>query len=97
MVQCLKIRGACYGCERRDHTKEKCPSKEEINWEERMIGNKPTGNLTHAFQTQVSQKGSMIGGEVQQENGEDNPERVRNQKKQKKHSNVILTGSQRRG
>ena len=79
MVQCMKIRGACYGCGRRDHTKENCPSKEEINWEERMIGTKPTGSLTHAFQTKVSQKGSMIGGEVRQEDEEGNPVRVRNQ------------------
>ena len=77
LVQCPKIRGACYGCGRRDHTKEQCPSKQEINWEERILRDKHTGNLIHDFQTQVSQKGSMIGGEVQQEKGEEIPEGVR--------------------
>ena len=81
VVQCMKIRGACYGCGKRDHTKEKCPSKDEIDWDERIQGSKTAENLNNAFQTRVLKPRSMEGGEggAQQEDPENHPDRVRNQ------------------
>ena len=35
VMKCRYLRGNCYGCGKSDHTKEECPRKSEINWEER--------------------------------------------------------------
>ena len=79
VVRCMKIRGACYGCGKRDHTKEICPSKDEIDWEERIPGSRMPENVNNAFQTRVQNPRRMEGGEggARPENAEDNPERVR--------------------
>ena len=79
VVQCMKIRGACYGCGNRNHTKENCPSKDEIDWDERIPGSRTSENVNNAFQTRVQQPRRMEGGEggVRQEDDEDHPNRVR--------------------
>ena len=80
VVQCMKIRGVCYGCGQRNHTKENCPSKEEIDWDERIQGGMPSENLKVAFQTRTLNPRRMEGDEegANREEAETHPERVRN-------------------